>query len=122
VHSRYFFLLRDIIPFAVGAMAWAWKKWQTRGNSHWPTTQATVWSYRQDPKTQIIVYTYCIDGQFYSGEFDAPKPWSFKLTGRNPPVEELYPKGTMFPIHYNSENPALSVPISRHGFAAMSMG
>jgi hypothetical protein len=75
-----------------------------------------------DAKVPIVIYTYAIDGEFYSGEFEAAKLFSFVLIPRDPPVEEMYPQGTTLPIRYNPHDPALSMPVSRHSLSTIAMG
>ena len=108
--------LRDLLPLAVGVSIWAWKKWRVRGNAHWPTAQATVCSYRFDAERPIVVYTFTVNGQYYSGEFEVPKSFS-RWFRKDSPVEESFPLGLMFPIRYNPEDPSLSVPVRAHDFA-----
>ena len=110
MYSGYFSWWRDLAPLAVGAGAWAWKKWKVRGNVHWPTAQGTVWSYRFDSKVPTVVYTFYVNGHYYSGEFEAPKPKKFFIFPTDASVEERYPQGTPLLIRYNPDDPSLSVP------------
>lgn len=118
MHAPYLTLLRDIAPLLAAGGGWAWKKWKVRGNSRWPMSQAAVWSYRFDAKVPTVVYSYYVDGQYYSGEFEVPKTKQMFSSGSALPIEQRYPQGTSFPIRYNPNNPSLSVPFDLGSFAA----
>ena len=105
----------------LGLVGWLWRRWKTRGHSHWPATEGTVESHRLEQVRHshrwVVVYSYCADGEYFSGEFVPDLPWSMTRWKSIDALEDIvklaYPIGAKFPVRFNPQEPEWSVPLSR---------
>ena len=97
-----------------------WRTVRFPGSSGWPLVPATVeqgivhtypvWGLKLPGRSQSyraeIIYSYSVDGEYYSGWYEGDFLWSKHEADD---FVAQYPKGTTIQVHVSSAKPELSV-------------
>ena len=124
-YVNYFELVVSLGTMIFAISIWVWKHWKNRQHPHWQTTEGTVEAvraYQADGRIAwCIVYSYCANGEYFSGEFSPRVPWTTKKFSSHDKMEDLlrasYRTGIKFPLRFNPDEPEWSVPCSREPMA-----
>ena len=90
-----------------GAIA---RHFQRRMSDRWPVTEAHVFQTVIDQNSQAtwtcrVVYSYCLQGDYFSGEDER----TFATENAAEKFEEQFPKGRKILIRYHPGNPELTM-------------
>ena len=110
-----------VVTLAVATSVFLLNKYRTRiwravrfpGSSGWPLVPATVeqaivdtHSGRSKSYRAEIIYSYSVDGEYYSGRYECDFVWSEYEADD---FAAQYPKGTTIQVHVSPAKPELSV-------------
>lgn len=108
-------LWREIWLFAVFVISALWTAYRRWASFSWPEVEGTVEDYRSVPAERKsssnngIVFSYRVDGEFFSGEMIAVNRWSFPKNEEQ--MRRLYPKGSKIRVRYKSGKPSEPVAL-----------
>jgi hypothetical protein len=115
-HPWIFWLLLKLVKFAAlpagfGA-TWLGRRWMLSRSTHWPVTWGTVQGYAPPVEgshaVAMLLYSYSVNGDYYSGELPVPKRGAIR---DKDDARHLLPIGANIEVRYSPMKPHRSVAL-----------